>query len=179
MLIAGGAAIAISLSALSYYGLRLLENLESEKKYDVEPGGSIEVTQNFTEAGQGTYLAAFQAFAGGTPAITIRDPTDRIVVQKSADAPVVMEAFPVAQAGVYTLTLSNPSSEFELDATVVIDTPEAVLSRAGALSPATSVALGFLFVAGVAAAGAGVVVTITDKRRLGRMKQFGDTSDLV
>lgn len=179
LLIAGGATVVISLSALGYYGMRLLETLESEKKSTVGPGESIEITHNFTAPGQGAYLAAFPEFAGGRPAITIRDPADQQVLQKLADPPIVMETFGVVEPGNYTLTLSNPSSDFELEAALVLDTQEAVLGRAGALSPTITAAFGFLLVAGIGAVLSGVVITIMDRRRISRMKQFGDTSDLV
>ena len=64
-------------------------------------------------------------------------------------------------------------------ASVILDSQEAVLSRAGSLSPGITVTFGFVLVAGIAAAVAGAVITIVDRRRMGKMKQFGDTSDLV
>ena len=75
--------------------------------------------------------------------------------------------------------MSNPSSSSNLEAALVIDTQEAILNRAGALSPTITVAFGFMLVAGIGALAAGAVITVMDRRRASKMKQFGDTSDLV
>jgi hypothetical protein len=104
LLIAGGVAVAASLSVLGYYGLRLVETLGSGEKYMVEPNKSIQIMENITSSGQGAYLAMFPDFTGGKPGIIIRDPADRMVLQKSVDPPLVLEPFAVAEAGVYTLT---------------------------------------------------------------------------
>ena len=177
LLIAGGTAVAVSLTVLGYYGMRLVETLE--EKYALEPGKSVEITRNLTSAGQGAYVAAFQELGGVNPVVTIRGPSGNVVVQKSVDQLIVLEAFPVVEAGVYSMNLSNPSMSSTLQAAIVLDSQEAVLSRAGALSPAITVAFGFMLVAGIGALVAGAVITIMDRRRFSRMKQFGDTSDLV
>jgi hypothetical protein len=177
LLIAGGAAVAVSLSVLGYYGMRLVETLE--EKYSVEPGKSIEISQNLTSAGQGAYIVAFQELSEAKPIVTIRGPADTLVLQNSVDQLIVLQAFPVAEDGVYSLNLSNPNTRSTLEAAVVMDSQEAVLSRAGALSTVITVAFGFMLVAGVGALVAGTVIAIMDKRRVSKMKQFGDTSDLV
>lgn len=177
LLIAGGAAVAVSLTVLGYYGMRLVETLE--EKYTLGPGKSVVITQNLTSAGQGAYVAAFQELGEVNPVVTIRGPADNVLVQKSVDQLIVLEAFPVVQDGIHSMNLSNPSTSSTLEAAMVLDSQEAVLSRAGALSPAITVAFGFMLVAGIGALAAGVVVTIMDRRRFSRMKQFGDTSDLV
>ena len=179
LLIAGGAAVAVSLSVLGYYGMRLIETLEAEEGYTVQPGESVDISRNITTAQQGAFLASFPEFSGGQPLITIRDPADRLVLQRAADPPIILQAFAVVEDGQYTLTLSNPSTEVVLEASVILDSQEAVLSRAGSLSPGITVTFGFVLVAGIAAAVAGAVITIVDRRRMGKMKQFGDTSDLV
>jgi hypothetical protein len=179
LLIAGGAAIAIGLSVLGYYGMRLIETLETEERHIVTPGSSIPITRNITTAQQGAYLVSFPEFSGGSLGITIRDPDDRVILQRSADPPIVMEAFSVIEDGPYTLTLTNPSADVVLEASVILDSQEAVLSRAGSLSPEITVIFGFVLVAGIATAITGGVITVMDRRRLGKMKQFGDTSDLV
>ncbi len=38
---------------------------------------------------------------------------------------------------------------------------------------------GLMLMAGIATAIAGAVITVMDKRRISKMKQFGDTADLV
>jgi hypothetical protein len=177
LLIAGGAAVAVSLTVLGYYGMRLVETLE--EKYTLEPGRSVEISQNLTSAGQGAYIAAFQELGGVNPVVTIRGPADNVLVQKSVDQLIVLEAFPVVEGGIHFMNLSNPSTSSTLEAAMVLDSQEAVLSRAGALSPAITVAFGFMLIAGIGAMAAGAVITLLDRRRFSRMKQFGDTSDLV
>ncbi|MGI0038044.1 MAG: hypothetical protein ACRD99_06775, partial [Nitrososphaera sp.] len=137
------------------------------------------ISQNLTSAGQGAYIAAFQELGEVRPVVTIRGPADALVLQKSVDQLIVLEAFPVVECGFYSLNLSNPSSTSSLEAAVVLDSQEALLSRAGALSPGITVAFGFMLVAGVGALVAGAVITVMDNRRASKMKQFGDTSDLV
>lgn len=178
MLIGGGVAVAVSLAVLGYYGMMLVEALESDAKYSVDPGGSIELMQNLSAVGQGAYIAAFPQLDAAKPIIVIRDPSDVIVRQNTVDQLIVLEAFPVAQSGVFTLNLTNPSSN-AVEAAVIMDSQEAVLSRAGALSPIITVAFGFMLVAGAGALIAGALITIVDRRRLTKMKQYGDTSDLV
>jgi hypothetical protein len=176
LLIAGGAAVAVSLTVLGYYGMRLVETLE--EKYTLGPGKSVVITQNLTSAGQGAYVAAFQELGEVNPVVTIRGPADNVLVQKPVDQLIVLEAFPVLQGGIHSMNLSNPSTS-TLEAAMVLESQEAVLSRAGALSPAITVAFGFMLIAGIGALAAGVVITVMDRRRFSRMKQFGDTSDLV
>jgi hypothetical protein len=178
LLIAGGVAVAASLTVLGYYGMRLVEALEGDSK-SVNPSGSIEISKNLTGSGQGAYVAAFPKLDGLRPNIVISGPSGGTVLQKSVDQLIVLEAFPIAEAGVYVLELSNPSPTLTLQAAVILDSQEAVLSKAGALSPVITVVFGFMLVAGVGALAAGAVITFVDRRRLGKMKQFGDTSDLV
>ena len=179
LLIAGGAAVAVSLSVLGYYGDQLVKALDEEEKIKVEPGASQEISQNITTAGQGAFLASFPEFSGGRPMITISDPEGKLVVQKSVDPPIIIEAFAVVEDGLYTLTLTNPSQDETLEATLVLDSQEAVLRRGGAISPALPASAVFGLVAGIATTIAGAIITIMDRRRLSKMKQFGDTSDLV
>jgi hypothetical protein len=176
-MIAGGAMVIISFSMLGYYGLQFVNSIQQEEKLRVEPGGSLEIKQNIN-ASQGAYVVAFQDY-DGQPAVTVRDPSGRVLVDKSINSPIIIEAFEVEQPGVYTLTLSNPTEQV-LEATVVLADQETVLSRGFDLSSAaTALALISLLGAGIAAAIAGAVITILDRRRISRMKQFGDTSDLV
>lgn len=171
--------MAVSLAVLGYYGMRLVEALEGDAKFSIEPSGSTEISQNLTTTGQGAYVVAFQELNGVEPVVTISGPANDIVLQKSVNQLIVLEAFPVVDAGVYALNLSNPSPTNALEAAAIIDSQEAVLSRAGALSPVITVAFGLMLVAGVGALAAGAVITVIDRRRLSKMKQYGDTSDLV
>ena len=178
LLIGGGAAVIIGLAMLGYYAVRLVEALEDEK-YTIEPSSSAEITQNITAAGgQAAYLVTFTELGGIRPTITVHDPAGLVMLQRTVDQPVVVETFAVIEDGVYTLALSNPSPESALEAGIILDSYDAILGR-GALSPATTVVFWLLLVAGAGAAVAGAVMLVMDRRRMGKMKQFGDMSDLV
>lgn len=177
MLIAGGAMVVISLSMFGYYGLQFVNSIQQDEKLMVEPGGSLEIKQHIN-ASQGAYAVAFPDF-DGQPSITIKDPAGQVIVDKSISPPIIIEPFEVEQAGVYTLTLSNPTEQ-ALEATIILEDQETVLSRGFDVSFATTaLSLISMFGIGTAVAIAGAVITILDRRRISKMKQFGDTSDLV
>jgi hypothetical protein len=176
MLIAGGAMVAISILMLAYYGLQFVNSIEQEETITVESGGSIEVQQNINPS-LGAYVVAFQDFEGQA-AVKITDPSGRPVIDKSISPPLVMELFEVGEPGVHTLVLSNPTDGV-LEAAVVLGDSETVLERTQLSSAVLALAFTSLLVIGVAVAIAGAVITILDRRRSNKMKQFGDTSDLV
>ncbi len=179
MLIAGGAVAAISLSVLGYYGMRLITNLEEQPKYSIPPGGSQKVQQNIANVSLGAYVVSFPNYDGGRPTVVLADPTKQIVIQKEVDPPILIESFPIDVSGNYTLELSNPSSVQTLEASIILGSQESVLSAADISSAVVTLIFGFMLMAGIAAAVAGAVITIMDKRRISKMKQFGDTTDLV
>lgn len=177
MMIAGGAMVVISFLMFGYYGLQFVNSIQQEEKLRVEPGGSLEIRQNIN-ASQGAYVVAFPDF-DGQPKVTVRGPAGQVLVDKIISPPIALESFGAEQPGVYTLTLSNPTEQ-ALEATVVLADQETVLSRGFDLSSAaTALALISLLGIGIAVAIAGTVITILDRRRTSKMKQFGDTSDLV
>ncbi len=169
-----------SFSMLGYYGVILITTIEDEDKRKIQPNGMIPFTANISNTEQGAYAVVFSDFTGVRPMVTLRDPSNQTVVARAVDPPVALGLFTVADEGIYTLTLSNPSSDQVLEAFALLGSQEYVLnnSEIGA-AVMTTFALGSLLMGGIAAAVAGVVITVIDKRRLGKMKQFGDTSDLV
>jgi len=175
-LIAGGAMVAISVLMLAYYGLQFVSSIEQEEPITVEPGKSIEVQQNIN-ASLGAYVVAFQDFEGQA-AVKISDQSGRPVVEKGISPPLVMELFEVRKPGVYTMVLSNPTDGV-LEAAVVLGDSETVLERTQLSSAVMALAFTSLLVIGAAVLIAGAVITILDRRRISKMKQFGDTSDLV
>lgn len=175
LLIGGGAAVAVSLSLLGYYTVKLVEALEGEK-YSVAPESSVVISHNFTAAGQAGYLASFAGLEAA-PAISIRDPSGQVVLQKTVDQPVVLETFLVTE-GVHNLTLTNPSPDAVLEAGIILDSMEGILGR-GTLSPEITVVFWLLLVSGAGSAVAGAVILVMDRRRFSKMKKFGDMSDLV
>jgi len=176
MLISGGAMAAISLSLLGYYGLQFVNSIQQEEKLRVEPGSSIEV-QRRINASLGAYVVAFPDF-DGQPTVTVTDSAGRVMVNRSIDPPIVIEPFEVEQPGVHTLVLSNPTRQV-LEASVVLGDNETVLNRSSLSSAMSALAFTSLLAVGTAVAIAGAVITILDRRRINKMKQFGDTSDLV
>jgi hypothetical protein len=177
MLIAGGAMVVISFSMLGYYGLQFVNSIQQDEMLRVEPGGSLEIMQNINTT-QGAYVVAFPDFGGGQAAVTVRDPAGRTLVDKSISPPIIIEPFAAKQSGVYTLTLSNPTEQV-LEAAVILGDNETVLGRSDLSSAMTALAFTSLLGIGIAVAIAGAVITILDRRRISKMKQFGDTSDLV
>ncbi len=168
--------VAISFSMLAYYGLQFVDSVQQEETLSVEPGASIEIQKN-VNASAAAYVVAFPGFEGQV-AIEIRNPSGDILIEKSIDPPIVIETFEIREPGVYTLALTNPT-DMPLEVSVLLDDYETVLSRSN-LSTAMG-ALGFtsLLAVGMAVAIAGAIITFLDRRRINRMKQFGDTSDLV
>lgn len=179
MLIAGGAVTAISLSVLGYYGLRLIENVEAGEKYMVEPNDSLPIKENIFNATLGAYVVSYADFEGEKPMVSIRDPANQLVLEKTLEQSITLEAFSAPDDGTYTLTITNPSSDEVLEASVLFGEQQSVLSKADVSSVVVTAAFSFLLIAGAAAAVAGAVIMVFDKRRIGKMKQFGDTSDLV
>jgi hypothetical protein len=177
MMIAGGTMVIISFSMFGYYGVQFANSIQQEEKLRIEPGGSLEIKQNIN-ASQGAYAVVFQDF-NGQPSVTVRDPNGRVLVDRSISPPIIIEPFQAEQPGIYTLILSNPSEQV-LEAAAVLGDLEMVLDRGFDLSSATTaLALISIFSIGIAVAIAGAVITVLDRRRISRMKQFGDTSDLV
>lgn len=179
MLIAGGAVAAISLSVLGYYGLRLITNLEEQPKYSIPPGGLHKVEQNIANVSLGAYVVSFSNYTGGRPTVVLTDPAEQIVIRKEVDTPILIESFPISVAGNYTLELSNPSPVQTLEASIILGSQESVLSTADISSAVMTLIFGLMLMAGIATAIAGTVITVMDKRRISKMKEFGDTADLV
>jgi hypothetical protein len=177
MLIAGGSMVVIGFSMLGYYGMQFVNSIQQDEKLRVEPRGSLEIKQNIN-ASQGAYVVIFPDFEG-RPTVTIKDPSAHPIIERAIDPPIVLESFAVVEPGVYTLSISNPTDQV-LEPFIVLGDQETVLSQ-GIDFSATMTALAFtsLLGIGVAVAMAGAVITVLDRRRISKMKQFGDTSDLV
>lgn len=177
LLIGGGAAIILGLVMLGYGSLGLVQALE-DAKYTVEPSKSVNIRQNLTSGVQGAYIASYEGSGPVRPVITVTDPTGKVVIQKEIDQPLEMQVFSVAQDGEYVLTLSNPSPDVPVEAGIILGRQESILGRAELL-PQLALASTSLVVAGVVAIVTGIALVVLDRRRINKMKQFGDTSDLV
>ncbi|HKX80661.1 MAG TPA: hypothetical protein VJL54_00245 [Nitrososphaera sp.] len=180
LLIGGSAAIVVGLAMVSYYAVRLIEALEGET-YTAEPGSSAEISRNFTSSetgGQAGYLVSVATLDGDRPMITVRGPDGQVILQRTVDQPFMLEPFNIGQNGTYSLTVSNPSADSSLEVGMILDSLEGLLGR-GAMSPVLTGIFWLVFVAGVGAAVAGAFITVMDRRRISKMKKFGDMSDLV
>jgi hypothetical protein len=178
VLIVGGATAVISFSMLGYYTLQFVNIIQQEGKHRIDPGGSINVEENINNTqGIGIYAIALAEFSGSASVIII-DNGGNTIVNKSITQPVVIEPFSTESPGIYTLHLLNPTDQM-LEAAIGFGDQHDVLSRRNDLSFDTVLLLVSTLVVGVVLAIAGVIITILDRRKINKMKQFGDTSDLI
>jgi hypothetical protein len=162
ILIAGGAVAAVGFAVFVY--------LLSGNMHTIKPNESLTI-QRFisSNASQGVYRISFPFFEG-QPLLKIVGPANQTILEKNINPPLASEEFAITQGGNYTMILTNPSSDATLEAPILFGDRE---------SFATLEYVSALVYAGVIAAIAGAVITVLDRRRTSKMKQFGDTSDLV
>jgi hypothetical protein len=178
ILIVGGATAVISFSLLGYYTLQFLNIIQQEGKHRIDPGGSINVAENITNTqGIGIYAIAFAEFSGSSSVI-IMDNAGKTIINKTINQPIIIEPFKIESHGIYTLTLLNPTNQM-IEAAIGFGDQDNVLSRKDLLSFDTVLILVSTLVIGGILAIAGIIITIFDRRQISRMKQFGDTSDLI
>jgi hypothetical protein len=106
------------------------------------------------------------------------DPVDKIIVNKNINPPIAIEPFSVELPGRYNLKLLNPTDQV-LEAAIGFGDQEDMLSRKNLFSAMTVLILVTLLLIGIALAIAGAIITILDRSQINKMKQFGDTSDLI
>ena len=176
--IVGGAIVVISFSMLGYYAMQFLTAIQQDGKYVIQPGRSVNLTRSIYDA-QGIYVIAFADLVGGQASVTIKDHVGKIVVDKKVNPPTIVEPFNTEVPGVYNLTLLNPTDQ-KLEAAIYFGGEGQMLSEKNYLfSAITMTVLMSLLGIGIAVAIAGIVITILDRRRINKMKHFGDTSDLI
>lgn len=163
MLIAGG-AIAVASFAMSVY-------LLTGNTYTIQPNDRLVVQRFISNASEGVYNISFPLYERQA-GLQILNPANQTIVGQDISPPIVNEVFATTASGNYTLILTNPSPDATLEASILFG---------GRDSYATSEQLvsSFLLYAGIIAVIAGAAITILDRRRISKMKQFGDTSDLV
>jgi hypothetical protein len=163
VLIAGG-AVAVASFAMSVY-------LLAGNTYSIQPGDRLVIQRFVSNASEGIYHISFPLFEGQAH-VEILNPANQTIVDQAISPPIVNEVFAPAETGDYTLILTNPSEDATLEASILFGDRD---------SYATSEQLvfSFLLYAGIIAVIAGAAITILDRRRISKMKQFGDTSDLV
>lgn len=161
-MIAGGAVAAVSFATFIYL---LAGNIHT-----IKPNENLTI-QRFisSNTSQGVYRISFPLFEG-KPNLKIVNPINQTIVERTIDPPLVSEVFTITESGYYTLVLTNPSSDTTLEATILFGDRESFATP--------ELVSNFVYV-GIIAAIAGTVITVLDRRRTSKMKQFGDTSDLV
>jgi hypothetical protein len=179
MLVIGGAIAIISFSILGYYTLQFVDSIQQEGKYTIAPGDSLNVIENIGHTqGIGIYVVAFPEFVGQA-SITITDSVGNIIIDKTINPPIVIETFSTEVLGSYSLELRNPTDQ-TLEAAVGLGDYEDMFSRRSNLSPVSMFILVSLLGIGIALTIAGATITILDRNHTNKkMKQFGDTSDLI
>jgi hypothetical protein len=176
ILIVGGAMAVVSFSMLGYYIVQFMNNIQQEGKYTIQPGRSISVRQSINDT-RGIYVIAFADF-GGQASVMIKDHVGKIIVDKNIDPPFIIESFNVDVPGLYDLMLSNPTDKV-LEAAIDFGDQGHVLGGENLSYFMTVLGLISLLGIGIAVAIAGAVITILDRSRIKKMKQFGDTGDLI
>ena len=178
MLIVGGAIAVISFSMLGYYTMQFVNIIQQEGKHTIEPGGSINLQENISNTpGIGIYVVAFAEF-GGQASVIIMDNTGKIIVNKHIDPPIAIEPFNAEVPGLYNLKVINPTDQ-KLEASIGFGDQDDMLSRKNLFSAMAVLTLVTLLLIGIALAIAGAIITILDRSQINKMKQFGDTSDLI
>jgi hypothetical protein len=178
MLIVGGAIAVISFSVLGYYTLQFVNIIQQEGKHAIGPSGWINVRENINNTqGIGIYIVTFAEF-GGQASVIIMDPAGKTIVNKNINPPIAIEPFNAEIPGLYSLKLLNPTDQV-LEASIGFGNQDDMLSRKNLLSARTVLIIVLLLIIGIALAIAGVIITILDRSQINRMKQFGDTSDLI
>ncbi len=163
MLVAGG-AVAVASFAMSLY-------LLSGHTYSIKPTERLVIQQFVSNTSQGVYSVSFPLFEG-QPSLLIVGVANQTVVEETINPPIVNGVFTITESGNYSLILVNPAPDATLEASVLF-------GDQGSFATSEQMILSSLLYVGIIAVIAGAVITILDRRRIGKMKQFGDTSDLV
>jgi hypothetical protein len=163
VLIAGG-AVTVASFAMSVY-------LLAGNTYSIQPGDRLVIQRPVSNASEGIYNISFPLFEGEAR-LQILNPMNQTIVEQAISPPIVNEVFAPAASGDYTLILTNPSEDSTLEASILFGDRDSYATSEHLL-------FSFLLYAGIIAVIAGAAITILDRRRISKMKQFGDTSDLV
>jgi uncharacterized repeat protein (TIGR01451 family) len=172
--------MAIGFAIFTYYTVVFATKLLSENKYPIEPAGAASVERFISKnATEGTYIVALTQPVG-QPGLKITDPAGQVLVDQQLEGTLAMDTFSLTQDGNYTLTVANSSPDSALEANIVFGDQRSIIESGLDINPVTlSVMFNFTLYAGIAVFVAGVIITVLDRQRTSKMKQFGDTSDLV
>lgn len=181
LLLAGGGITAVSLGIFTYSTVILADSLLNDNRYVVSPGGSQTIRQFINQSALGAYIIGFSE-APAQLNIRLAGPSDITLDQRrvsvSPTDPPVFEQFRIAEGGEYSLIIANPSDE-AVDVAAILGDNETIIQESGLSFATLAMAFISLLFVGIALLVAGTAITILDRRRINKMKQFGDTSDLV
>lgn len=181
LLLAGGTITAVSLGIFTYSTVILADSLLNDNRYVVSPGGSQTIRQFINQSALGAYIIGFSE-APAQLNIRLAGPSDITLDQRrvsvSPTDPPVFEQFQIAEGGEYSLIIANPSGE-AVDVAAILGYNETIIQESGLSFATLAMTFISLLFVGIALLVAGAAITILDRRRINKMKQFGDTSDLV
>lgn len=170
--------MAAGLAASVYYVDVFLSEMEKTGIRSVAAEGSFELVQRINGT-QGAYFVAFPGYEQNPVSIsvTVSDPTGDVVVEREVDLPFYSEQFAAERAGNYTLEVSN-QSESTLEVSAIIGDPETISDIVGVSTIASTAVASFIVMGGIAVLVVGGALTILDRRKTQKMRQYGDMSDL-
>jgi hypothetical protein len=181
LLIAGGAIIAVGFAIFSYYTVLFAAKLITESSYSVAPADKLSIPQfiDSQNASEGAFIVAMQHQVG-QPLIKITSPSGATLTEKQLPETITMDTFAITETGNYTLTLTNASPDATLEANILFGDKRMIIENGLSVSPETlSLIFNLTLYTAIAVIIAGAIITILDRQRISKMKQFGDTSDLV
>jgi len=170
----------ICFAIFSYYTVIFAIKLVAESNFSVEPADTVSVQQFISQDNsKGTYIIVLPDSVG-QPELKIASPSGTALVEKQLVEALTMDTFPLTETGNYVLTLANTSPDKTLKANIVFGDQKTIIENGLSVSPDTLSSIFNLAVyTAIAVIIAGVVLTVLDRQHLSKMRQFGDTSDLV
>jgi len=172
--------MTIGFAVFTYYTVLFATKLLGENVRPIDPANTTSIERFISSnATEGTYIVALPQPVG-QPELKIMDPSGQVLIDKQLTETVEMGTFNVTQDGNYTLVVANTSPNLPLEANIVFGDQKSIVESGLDINPVTlGVTFNFTLYAGIAVFVAGIIITVLDRQRSSKMKQFGDTSDLV
>jgi len=172
--------MAIGFAIFTYYTVLFATKLLGENIHTIGPANTTSIVRFISRnATEGTYIVALPQSVG-QPGLKIMGPSGQVLVDKQLTETVTMGTFNVTQDGNYTLVVANTSPNLPLESNIVFGDQKSIVESGLDINPVTlGATFNFTLYTGIAVFIAGVIVTVLDRQRASKMKQFGDTSDLV
>ena len=165
--------VAISFAVLA---VKLLAVIQAGDRYSIHAGKQL-VLKAFINSTAGAYFVSPVEPTDVSPTATVIPSNITHIVNRPINPYTAFSQFNSSRSGNYTLIVSNPSSNSTIEITAAFGAADLVFSKTLDLNT-TPLIFATLF-SGIGAVIVGGVVTVLDRRRISKMKQYGDTSDLV